>query len=138
VDVELRTQLWDYVRKLNKAGTTILLTTHYLEEAEELCDHIAIINHGTLIANESKQSLVRRIDGKQLILKLAAPLRSIPLALEQLGAVATPEGDISVSYKPSQANMEEILNKVRSSGIMIRDLVTHESDLEDVFRHLTK
>lgn len=138
VDVELRTQLWDYVKALNKQGTTILLTTHYLEEAEELCDHIAIINHGMLIANESKQSLMKRIDGKQLILKLAAPLRGIPLSLEQLGAVATPEGDLSLSYKPSQANMEEILNKVRSSGIMIRDLVTHESDLEDIFRHLTK
>jgi ABC-2 type transport system ATP-binding protein len=138
VDVELRTQLWEYVRKLNREGTTILLTTHYLEEAEELCDQIAIINHGQLIANESKQTLMRRIDGKQLILKLAAPLRSMPLALEQLGATATPEGDISLNYKPSQANMEEILNKVRSSGIMIRDLVTHEADLEDVFRHLTR
>jgi ABC-2 type transport system ATP-binding protein len=138
VDVELRTQLWEYVRQLNKEGTTILLTTHYLEEAEELCDHIAIINHGTVIANESKEMLMRRIDGKQLILKLAAPLMSIPLALEQLGAVATPEGDLSINYKPSQANMEEILNKVRASGIMIRDLVTHEADLEDIFRHLTK
>ncbi len=138
VDVELRTQLWEYVKKLNKEGTTILLTTHYLEEAEELCDQIAIINHGTLIANESKQSLMRRIDSKQLILKLAAPLRAIPLALEQLGATATPEGDLTISYKPSQANMEEILNKVRSSNIMIRDLVTHEADLEDIFRHLTK
>ncbi len=138
VDVELRTQLWEYVKKLNREGTTILLTTHYIEEAEELCDQIAIINHGTVIANESKQTLMRRIDGKQLILKLAAPLRSMPLSLEQLGATATPEGDISLSYKPSQANMEEILNKVRSSGIMIRDLVTHEADLEDVFRHLTK
>jgi ABC-2 type transport system ATP-binding protein len=137
VDVELRTQLWEYVRKLNAEGTTILLTTHYLEEAEELCDRIAIINHGTLIANEAKTSLMKRIDSKQLILKLAAPLRSIPLALEQLGAQATAEGDIAISYKPSQANMEEILNKVRSSGIMIRDLVTHEADLEDIFRHLT-
>ena len=138
VDVELRTQLWDYVKRLNKAGTTVLLTTHYLEEAEELCDQIAIINHGELIANESKQSLMRRIDSKQLILKLAAPLRAIPLALEQLGAVTTPEGDLSINYKPSQANMEEILNKVRSSNIMIRDLVTHETDLEDIFRHMTK
>jgi ABC-2 type transport system ATP-binding protein len=138
VDVELRTQLWEYVKKLNREGTTVLLTTHYLEEAEELCDHIAIINHGQLIANESKQSLMKRIDSKQLVLKLAAPLRAIPLTLEQLGATATPEGDLSLNYKPSQANMEEILNKVRASGIMIRDLVTHEADLEDVFRHLTR
>ncbi len=137
VDVELRSQLWAYVRKLNAAGTTVLLTTHYLEEAEELCDTIAIINHGEVIACEDKRSLMRRLDSKQLTLKLAAPLRALPLALESLGAQLTSEGDVSLRYRPSQANMEEILSKVRASGIMIRDLATHESDLEDIFRHLT-
>ena len=96
VDVELRTQLWDYVKRLNKDGVTVLLTTHYLEEAQELCDQIAIINHGALIANESKKSLMGRIDSKQLVLKLAAPLRSIPLALEQLGATTTADGDLAI------------------------------------------
>jgi ABC-2 type transport system ATP-binding protein len=138
VDVELRMQLWDYVKKLNKAGTTILLTTHYLEEAEELCDRIAIINHGEVIACENKKDLMRRMDSKQLLLKLAAPLRAVPSSLEQLGAVLTPEGDLSIRYRPSQANMEELLGKVRSSGIMIRDLATTEADLEDIFRHLTR
>ena len=138
VDVELRSQLWDYVKKLNAAGTTILLTTHYLEEAEELCDRIAIINHGEVIACENKKDLMRRMDSKQLLLKLAAPLRAVPIALEQLGAVLTPDGDLSIGYRPSQANMEELLSKVRTSGIMIRDLVTTEADLEDIFRHLTR
>jgi ABC-2 type transport system ATP-binding protein len=138
VDVELRSQLWTYVKELNKQGTTILLTTHYLEEAEELCDTIAIINHGETIACDSKHNLMNRFDSKQLILKLAAPLRSIPLALETIGAVVSAEGDLLISYHPSQANMEEILSKVRSSGIMIRDLATKEADLEDVFRHLTQ
>ncbi len=138
VDVELRSQLWAYVKKLNQEGTTILLTTHYLEEAEELCDTIAIINHGEVITSESKRTLMGRLDNKQLLLKLAAPLRTVPSALEALGATLTPEGDLTIRYRPSQANMEEILSNVRASGIMLRDLVTHEADLEDIFRHLTQ
>jgi ABC-2 type transport system ATP-binding protein len=138
VDVELRSQLWTYVRKLNAQGTTILLTTHYLEEAEELCDTIAIINHGEVIAYDSKQKLMQRFDSKQLILKLAAPVHTVPSTLEQLGASLTSEGDLAISYRPSQANMEEILGHIRASGITIRDLATYEANLEDVFRHLTR
>jgi ABC-2 type transport system ATP-binding protein len=137
VDVELRTQLWTYVRKLNKEGTTILLTTHYLEEAEELCDQIAIINHGEVIACESKRSLMGRLDSKQLVLKLTAPLNAVPTPLLSLNPTLLPEGDLSFSYQPSKANMEEILGRVRACGLSIRDLATHEADLEDVFRHLT-
>jgi len=103
-----------------------------------LCDTIAIINHGEVIACEEKRSLMRRFDSKQLLLKLVAPLQRVPSALELLGATVTPDGDITLSYRPSQANMEELLGKVRASGIMIRDLATHEADLEDVFRHLTQ
>jgi ABC-2 type transport system ATP-binding protein len=137
VDVELRSQLWSYVKELNKQGTTILLTTHYLEEAEELCDTIAIINHGAVITSESKKSLMGRLDSKQLILKLVSPLHTIPASLEPLGAILTPDGDLMIRYKPSQANMEELLSHIRASGIMIRDLATQEADLEDIFRHLT-
>lgn len=137
VDVELRTQLWAYVRKLNKEGTTILLTTHYLEEAEELCDQIAIINHGEVIASESKRSLMGRLDSKQLVVKLTAPLNAIPTPLLSLEPTLTPDGDLTISYRPSQANMEEILTRLRACGLAIRDLATHEADLEDVFRHLT-
>ena len=136
VDVELREQLWAYVRELNKQGTTILLTTHYLEEAEELCDQIAIINHGEVIACEKKSELMGRLDSKQLVLKFASKLENLPKELEQIGASLI-DGDLSISYKPSQANIEAILGKVRESGMVIRDLVTHEADLQDVFQHLT-
>ena len=137
VDVELRTQLWEYVKMLNKNGTTILLTTHYLEEAEDLCDDIAIINHGEVIASEKKRTLMSRFDSKQLFLKLTSPLHSVPAALAGIGATMTEEGDLMLRYRPSEANIEEILNKIRASGLNIRDLATKEADLEDVFRHLT-
>ncbi len=137
VDVELRTQLWAYVRKLNKEGVTILLTTHYLEEAEELCDQIAIINHGEVIACESKQALMGRMDSKQLVLKLTMPLNALPTPLLSYSPVLLPDGDLAINYRPSEANIEEILNRVRACGLVIRDLATHEADLEDVFRHLT-
>jgi len=138
VDVELRSQLWEYVRRLNKQGTTILLTTHYLEEAEELCDEIAIINHGEVIAHDKKRALMTKFDSKQLTLKLAVPISAVPPALATLGAVMTEEGDLCLSYRPSQANMEEILTQIRASGLNIRDLATSEADLQDVFQHLTR
>jgi len=138
VDVELRTQLWEYVKMLNKQGTTILLTTHYLEEAEELCDQIAIINNGEVIACDKKRNLMGKLDSKQLILKLTAPLKSVPEALSELGATITEEGDLMLRYRPSEANIEEMLGKIRASGLSIRDLATNEADLQDVFQHLTR
>lgn len=138
VDVELRTQLWEYVRKLNKQGTTILLTTHYLEEAEELCDDIAIIHNGQVIARDKKRKLMSSIDSKQLTLKLNSPLKAVPAQFADLNATLTEEGDLTLTYRPSQANVEEILNRVHASDLKIRDLATSEADLEDVFRHLTR
>ena len=137
VDVELRTQLWEYVKQLNKKGTTILLTTHYLEEAEELCDEIAIINHGEVIARDKKRKLMSQLDSKQLTLKLTSPLTAIPPIFAELNAALTEEGDLTLQYRPSQANMEDILGRVRASGLSIRDLATNEADLQDVFQHLT-
>ena len=137
VDVELRTQLWDYVKKLNRAGTTILLTTHYLEEAEELCDQIAIINHGELITTESKRHMMGRLDSKKLTLVLSEKLSSLPPALQAMNAELTPEGDVSIQYQPSQANMDALLASVREAGLSIRDLSTKEVDLETIFRHFT-
>ena len=138
VDVELREQLWDYVRKLNKAGTTILLTTHYLEEAEELCDEIAIINHGQMIARDTTEALMQRVDSKQLRIKLAAPIGAVPDNLKAIGATLGEEGDIVIGYKPSEASVEDMLARIHAAGICIRDLSTEEADLEDVFRHLTR
>lgn len=138
VDVELRTQLWEYVKKLNKAGTTILLTTHYLEEAEELCDTIAVINHGEVVSRDSKANLLRSFDSKQLVITPSEPIGSIPPALQAMSAELDSEQRLVISYKPSKNSIQDVLDAVRGCGIGIRDLTTREADLEDVFVHLTR
>lgn len=137
VDVELRTQLWDYVRTLNRAGTTVLLTTHYLEEAEELCDEIAIINHGEIIAHDKKSVLMQGIDSKELVLTLNVPLDHVPANLSQCQA-SIREGKLVIRYQPSQASFETIINQVKQAGYTIHDLSTHDADLEDIFLKLTR
>ena len=136
VDVELRRSLWAYVRQLNQQGTTILLTTHYLEEAEELCDEIAIINHGQIIARDKKRSLMAGVDSKEVRFTFAAPLASIPSTLDDLQA-SIRDGVLIVKYKPSAAAMEGILARLRAAGLTITDISTHEVDLEDLFVALT-
>ena len=138
VDVELRTQLWEYVGMLNRQGTTVLLTTHYLEEAQELCDHIAIINHGRVIVQDRKSNLMRQLDRKQVSIKTGQTLEKVPPALEALGAQLNAEHCLVIGYQPSKANIQDILDKVRAEGLTISDLATSEPDLEDVFRHLTR
>ena len=136
VDVELRRSLWAYVRQLNQQGTTILLTTHYLEEAEELCDEIAIINHGQIIARDKKRSLMAGVDSKEVRFTFATPLASIPSTLDDLQA-SIRDGVLIVKYKPSAAAMEGILARLRAAGLTITDISTHEVDLEDLFVELT-
>jgi ABC-2 type transport system ATP-binding protein len=136
VDVELRRSLWEYVRKLNAAGTTILLTTHYLEEAEELCDEIAIIHKGNIIARDRKDTLMNGVDSKQVIFTLDAPLAEIPPALAALQATLS-NGKLVVKYQPSQAHIGDILARVAAAGLTIRDLSTKEVDLEDLFVAMT-
>lgn len=138
VDVELRQQLWAYVRELNRQGTTILLTTHYLEEAEELCDRVAIINHGSVIAHDTTRNLMGALDAKQLLVTPAMPLAAIPPSLAPLSATLSAEGQIVIDYKPSSAPIQGILQQVQAAGIAVRDLSTREASLEDVFRHMTK
>lgn len=139
VDVELREQLWDYVRKLNKAGTTVLLTTHYLEEAEELCDTIAIINHGELIACEPKRDIMRRVDSKRVILDLTEQISVLPPALgaEEHMSV-NEEGQLVIHYRAGKDTLQDWLTRVQSAGLTIKDMRTDEADLEDVFRQLTR
>jgi len=137
VDVELRTQLWNYVRELNKQGTTILLTTHYLEEAEELCDTIAIINHGKLIACDSKANLMGGFDTKQLLVTPVAPLAMPPAQLGDLQPTLNSEGQLVLQYQPSRGQLQDILGRIQQAGIVIRDVTTVQTDLEDVFRHFT-
>lgn len=138
VDVELRTSLWNYVRELNAKGTTILLTTHYLEEAQELCDEIAIINHGELVTRNSKQNLMKQFDKKQLILTPAEPVSGLPQALSERGALLSSDGNIRIEYQPSRANALEILAQVQQAGLKIIDVTTEQADLEDIFRHWTQ
>ena len=136
VDVELRTQLWEYVRNLNKNGTTILLTTHYLEEAEELCDKIAIINHGKIIANENKKSLMGALDQKQLIIKFSDKIHTLPETLKKYAAEILDENSISISYRKSDDPIGKLIEIIKKEGLNITDLSTKEPDLEDVFKHL--
>jgi ABC-2 type transport system ATP-binding protein len=138
VDVELRRQLWDYVVDLNRRGVTVLLTTHYLEEAEELCDHIAIINHGKVVAHDEKKALIGRLDAKTVNITLAGELAVLPAALEAYSAELTAPNAITVHYQPSRAHIGEILEAVRGAGLGIVDLTTEETDLEDIFLQLTR
>lgn len=137
VDVELRVQLWEYVRQLNKQGTTVLLTTHYIEEAQELCDEIAVINHGEVVACDKKNNLLRSFDSKQLVLTLASPLADIPPTLKAWTCSFDAEGRLVVSYKPSKDKVQDILGAIQSAGLSIVDVSTKEADLEDIFIHLT-
>jgi len=137
VDVELRQSLWNHVRSLKRSGVTILLTTHYLEEAQELCDTIAIINHGKVIARDSTQALLRRLDRKEMTIVLEADLDAVPAALTPFQVHLTPPRRLVFHYRPSLTRIGDILEAVRGAGLGIADLSTQESDLEDLFLHLT-
>jgi len=139
VDIELRQQLWAYVKDLNARGTTILLTTHYLEEAETLCDRTAIINNGTVAACDTTRNLLRRLDSKSVTVTIGRPLPDpLPACLTALGASARGTDQIVVRYKPSETPIGVILEALRAADLDIRDLVTEETDLEDIFLQLTR
>ncbi len=137
VDVELRRTLWAYVRKLHAEGVTIVLTTHYLEEAQELCDTIAIINHGQVIACEPTPSLLRRLDHRTLVIQGEAALSSVPEAFRGLTAEISPTGALKVTYRAGAHSFASLLERVKDAGITIRDLAVQDPDLEDVFVALT-
>ena len=138
VDVELRQGLWDYVRRLNAAGTTILLTTHYLPEAEQLCDRIAIINHGRLIACDTTKALTSRLDRKEMRLILDGDLAALPPSLSRYDVVQKGPREIAFRYRPSQVRAGTLLDAARDAGLGILDISTEESDLEDIFIELTR
>lgn len=138
VDIELRQQLWNYVKSLNDRGVTVVLTTHYLEEAEQLCDRIAIINHGQLIANKPTRELVDMAREKVVVLTLDADLTSLPAhdcfeKVESDGARS-----LSITYNKDRTNAGAVLGAVQAMGHTIVDVSTREADLEDVFLNLTR
>ena len=136
VDIELRRQLWDAVRQLHASGTTIVLTTHYLEEAQELCDQIAIIDKGEVVCSEPTPQLLARIDQKLLLITPETAVSQVPEKL--LGRVdLKPDGRLAIAYEPSRTSVQSLLDQVQSAGIAVKDLSVNEADLEDIFLQLT-
>ena len=137
VDVELRRQLWELVTSLNNDGVTVVLTTHYLEEAEELCDRIAIINHGELIANKPTRELVDMAREKIVAVTVENDLTAAPAhdAFTKV-ELAGPRG-VEVTYDKDKLNAGQVLAILQGQGLTIEDVTTREADLEDVFVSLT-
>jgi ABC-2 type transport system ATP-binding protein len=138
VDIELRQQLWSYVKSLNARGLTIVLTTHYLEEAEKLCDRIAIINHGRLIANETTRTLVGMAQEKVVEVTVDREVATAPEApcFDKIEIVA--ERTFAITYRKDRVNAGEVLAALQKEGLGIVDVSTREADLEDVFLNLTR
>ena len=137
VDVELRRQLWQLVGEMNAQGVTVVLTTHYLEEAEELCDRIAIINHGKLIANQPTRELVEMAREKIVVLTLDRDVGPLPTHPAFLKCEARGERVLEITYHKDRTNAGEVLALVQGQGFAIVDVTTREADLEDVFVSLT-
>ncbi|MCG7494900.1 ABC transporter ATP-binding protein [Thalassobius sp. Cn5-15] len=136
VDIELRQMLWSNVRKLNEQGMTIILTTHYLEEAEEMCDEIAIINQGEVVARDTKANLMGQMDVKTMVIHPESPVVTLPEHPE-VSAQLRPDGALALSYRANQTSAEAVLAIAHQAAIQIRDLRIEEADLEDVFLKLT-
>ena len=137
VDVELRRLLWELVAELNQQGVTVVLTTHYLEEAEQLCDRIAIINHGQLITNQPTRELVGMMREKIVVLTLDRPIAVAPQHPAFVKSVISSEHELRVTYNKDRTNAGEVLALVQALGYAIVDVSTDEADLEDVFVKLT-
>ena len=133
VDIELRRQLWSYVRALNEQGVTIVLTTHYLEEAEQLCDRIAIINHGRVIANETTRTLIAKAQEKSVVVTFDQDIATVPTndCFQNIGLVD--ERTLEITYRKDRVNAGEVLTALTRDGLAIVDVKTREPDLEDVF-----
>ncbi|MCQ8186295.1 ABC transporter ATP-binding protein [Parvularcula maris] len=136
VDIELRRQLWDQVMHLHERGVTVILTTHYLEEAQELCDTIGIIHRGEVVTVKPKNELIASLDRKTLMVTPEAEMQPGDLA-SLPGAQVKADGNIYIDYRPSETRVADLLSGLNSAGISVRDLSTVEADLEDVFLEMT-
>jgi ABC-type multidrug transport system, ATPase component len=137
VDVDLRRQLWELVSELNREGVTVVLTTHYLEEAEELCDRIAIINHGQLIANKPTRELVDMAREKVVAVTAAADLAAAPAHDAFVRVEWDGTREVEVTYDKDRMSAGQVLAILQEQGLVIEDVTTREPDLEDVFVQLT-
>jgi ABC-2 type transport system ATP-binding protein len=138
VDIELRQQLWAYVRSLNEQGVTVVLTTHYLEEAEQLCDRIAIINHGKVIANEPTRELVGKATEKLVEVTVDRDVTTPPQSARFQKIELKGSRVLAITYAKDKVNAGEVLAAVQADGYGIVDVSTREADLEDVFLNLTR
>ena len=138
VDIELRKQLWENVNLLNQQGVTIILTTHYLEEAEQMCNRIGILNHGNLVALDSTKNLLNRIQTKRVTFKTNKKVNIKDDSLESLKIISNLENEICISYEKNKISMEKLINLIKKNDIEIKDISTDDGDLEDVFLHLIK
>tara|TARA_B100000963_G_scaffold361924_1_gene400923 strand:- start:2024 stop:2953 length:930 start_codon:yes stop_codon:yes gene_type:complete len=137
VDVELRNNLWSNVKKLNKEGVTIILTTHYLFEAQEMCDRIAILNNGNLVALDTTQKLLDRIKTKKINLKVEKIESNKILKMDGIKFSVNSNDSISVTYEKTSFNFGEVVNYLSKNNVKILDIVTEDGDLEEVFVQLT-
>lgn len=137
VDIALRNMLWDNVREMNAAGVTIILTTHYLEEAEAICGEIGIINHGKLIVRNSTENLLGRLDHKTLVITPARD-STLPALPATITGAKRDNGQLTFTYQSSITSADAVLDLIRNAKIEIKDITTEQSDLEDVFLALTK
>lgn len=137
VDIELRQHMWTYMKRLNAQGTTILLTTHYLEEAEKLCDRIAIIDQGEVVVCDTTSALLHKLDHKELIVTTVDDLATVPAALTRFTVELLPPRRLIFRYQPSRTQIGEVFAALHDAGIAIADLTTEESRLEDIFLELT-
>ncbi len=138
VDVELRNNLWENVKALNKEGVTIILTTHYLIEAQEMCDRIAIINKGNLVALDTTEKLLERIKTKKINFKVKNIELNKNLEMKDINFKINSKNSILVTYEKNSLDFEEIINYLNEHNIKIEDISTEDGDLEDVFVQLTK
>lgn len=137
VDVDLRRQLWEHVKQLNDDGITVVLTTHYLEEAEAMCDEIAIINHGEIICCEPTEELLNRLDAKEMTVTLSRSIVTPPESLNRYNPNMTSTDKMNLSFAPSKTPARQVLADVEATGLEVIDFSTMDSDLEDIFIRLT-
>ena len=141
VDVELRKDMWKIVNKLRSQGVTIILTTHYIEEAEEIADRVGVINNGELLLVEQKEHLMESLGKKQLVIDLKESVKKIPPSLDKYNIELTDDGmQISYTYvvKDEEAEISDVLNEISNSGLLLKDLKIVQSSLEDIFVDLVK